>query len=154
MTAKVFVAALALSMCATLQAAPVVDEGVDGVATQSQPIAPAAAMLPAEIALHLETSRAWETLVANETKSELQGAVADGRDGWSDSCCCAIPTSKLCPCTYGWADMLILWRDNDAANRPLVINLNTNNTLISTGDLYFDTVWGVRAGFVIRVACV
>ena len=56
----------------------------------------------------------------------------------------------MCPDTYGWAEALILWRDNQATNRPLVINLNTLDTLISAGDLDFDMGWGVRAGFGVR----
>ena len=56
----------------------------------------------------------------------------------------------MCPDTYGWAEALSLWRDNQATNRPLVINLNTLDTLISAGDLDFDMGWGVRAGFGVR----
>ena len=45
---------------------------------------------------------------------------------------------------------MLLWRDNDSGNRPLVTNLNTQDTLISTGDLNFDAGWGIRAGFGFR----
>src|SRR5689334_13326525 len=89
------------------------------------------------------------TLTADASQAELQ-TVDGGAEGCSDDCCCLVPTSKMCPCTYGWADALILWRDNDATNRPLVINLNSGQSLISTGDLGFDAGWGVRAGFGVR----
>jgi hypothetical protein len=45
---------------------------------------------------------------------------------------------------------MLLWRDNDSVNRPLVLNLNTQESLISTGDLDFDAGWGIRAGFGFR----
>src|SRR4029078_3744359 len=44
---------------------------------------------------------------------------------------------------------LLMWRDNQT-NRPVVINLNTQETLIGTDDLNFDTGWGIRAGFGFR----
>ena len=43
-----------------------------------------------------------------------------------------------------------MWRDNQSTNRPLVINLNTQDTLIGTDDLNFDAGWGIRAGFGVR----
>ena len=73
-----------------------------------------------------------------------------GCDGWSDECRNLMPSCKMCPCTYGWAEGLLLWRDNQSTNRPIVINLNTQDTLISTNDLNFDSGWGIRAGFGIR----
>ena len=35
-------------------------------------------------------------------------------------------------------------------NRPIVIDLNTQDTLIGTGDLNFDMGWGIRTGFGFR----
>jgi hypothetical protein len=42
------------------------------------------------------------------------------------------------PCSYVWAEGLILKRDNQAANRPLVLDLNTDEVLLTVGDLDFD----------------
>ncbi len=70
-----------------------------------------------------------------------------GHGGYSDDCCNLLPSSKMCPCTYTWAEGLLMWRDNQSTNRPIVINLNTQDTLIGTNDLNFDTGWGIRAGF-------
>jgi hypothetical protein len=70
-----------------------------------------------------------------------------GCDGEPDECCNLLPSSKMCPCTYTWAEGLLMWRDNQSTNRPVVINLNTQDTLIGAGDLNFDAGWGIRAGF-------
>lgn len=150
---KAYVAALALAVCTTLQAKPLFVSGVEDAPEQSLLIAPHVATLPSEIAPHHEASQPLGTLVAEEAETAPQGTIVDTRDCWSNDCCCVIPTSKMCPCTYGWADMLLLWRDNDATNRPLVTNLNTGESLISTGDLGFDAGWGVRSGFGVRDAC-
>jgi hypothetical protein len=89
-----------------------------------------------------------ESSTAKSQKSDSSSLVNnDNCTDWSDECCNLIPSCKMCPCTYGWAEGMLLWRDNDAGNRPLVINLNTQDTLISTGDLDFDAGWGIRAGF-------
>jgi Putative beta barrel porin-7 (BBP7) len=53
----------------------------------------------------------------------------------------------LCPCNYVWAEALILSRDNQAHNRPLVLDLNTNEVLLSTDDLDFDWDGGLRVGY-------
>jgi hypothetical protein len=147
---KVCIAALSLCACAALRAESLV---VEDIADQSLLVPTHIATLPAEVTPRHETSQPLGILTADEVQAESQPVVADAREGWSDNCCCLVPTSKMCPCTYGWADMLILWRDNDATNRPLVINLNTGESLISTGDLGFDAGWGVRAGFGVRDAC-
>lgn len=57
---------------------------------------------------------------------------------------------SMCPCTYGWADGLILWRENHGSDGTVVLNLNTSESLISTDDLDFDVAGGVHAGFGIR----
>ena len=48
----------------------------------------------------------------------------------------------------------MLWRDNESTNRPFVINLNTQETLISTGDLDFDSGWGIEPGSAFGAAMV
>ena len=106
------------------------------------------ASLPASPSTGAEGSRLPASPVAETSATESSPVTNDyGCDGWSDECCNLIPSCKMCPCTYGWAEGLMLWRDNQATNRPVVINLNTSDTLISTGDLDFDTGWGIRAGF-------
>lgn len=57
---------------------------------------------------------------------------------------------RLCPCAYVWAEALILERDNQADDRPLVFDLNTDEELLDTGDLDFDWTGGVRIGYGIR----
>ena len=71
----------------------------------------------------------------------------DDNLGGSLACC------NMCPCTYGWVEGLILWRNNQALNQPLVLNLNTEQTLLSARDLDFNAAGGVRAGFGIRDRC-
>jgi hypothetical protein len=51
-----------------------------------------------------------------------------------------------------WAEALILGRDNDSSNQPLVIDLNTDEVLLSTNTLDFDWSGGFRAGYGAR-AC-
>src|SRR5262245_28411899 len=58
----------------------------------------------------------------------------------------------LCPCNYVWAEALILGRDNQAHNRPLVLDLNTNDVLLSTDDVDFDWDGGLRIGYCARVS--
>lgn len=59
------------------------------------------------------------------------------------SACCG----KLCPCTYGWAEALILGRENQADDQALVLNLNTDAELLSVDDLDFDWTGGLRLGY-------
>lgn len=92
-----------------------------------------------------------------DTKSQ-DGAVALANDaaGTANSVDCnedlfgSIPSCQMCPCTYGWVEGLILWRNNQSLNQPLVLNLNTDDTLLSTGNLGFNAAGGIRAGFGFR----
>jgi hypothetical protein len=136
---------LALCFCALLQAE---GRAADRVVDKSLLVPERVASLPDEFGPRHQQSPLG-TLIADESQGESRTADG-GVNDCSDDCCCLLPTSKMCPCTYGWADALLLWRDNDATNRPLVINLNSGESLISTGDLGFDAGWGVRAGFGIR----
>ncbi len=68
-------------------------------------------------------------------------------EGCDENICCSLPTCTMCPCTYGWVEGLILRRNNQSFNQPLVLNLNTGEPLLSTGDLGFKTAAGMRAGF-------
>jgi hypothetical protein len=61
------------------------------------------------------------------------------------SCC------NLCPCGYAWAEGLLVTRDNGSADQPLVIDLNTDDELLTTDDLDFDWSGGVRAGYGERI---
>jgi hypothetical protein len=139
--------ALTLCACASLHAE---SQLFDDIAEQSLLVPQRVAALPAEKAPSHKTSQQLGVLTAEQIQPESQSTADIAGDGSYDHCCQLIPTSKMCPCTYGWAEALIMWRDSDATNRPLVINLNTQETLISTGDLDFDTGWGLRAGFGVR----
>jgi hypothetical protein len=48
---------------------------------------------------------------------------------------------------YVWAEGLVLKRDNDSANRPLVLDLNTDEVLLAVGDLDFIWSGGLRLGY-------
>jgi Putative beta barrel porin-7 (BBP7) len=122
----------------------------DDIAEQSLLVPQRVAVLPAEITPSHETSQPLGILTAEQIQPESQSIADNTGDGSYDSCCHLIPTSKMCPCSYGWAEGLLLWRDNQSTNRPIVINLNTQDTLIAPDDLNFDSGWGIRAGFGIR----
>ena len=75
-----------------------------------------------------------------------------------DAACCepymtpgTVRCSSCCPCSYAWAEGLILTRDNQSANRPLVLDLNTDEVLLTVGDLDFDWSGGLRVGYGQRV---
>jgi hypothetical protein len=54
------------------------------------------------------------------------------------------------PTSYVWAEGLILTRDNDARNRPLVLDVNSGDVLLSVGDTDFDWDGGLRVGYACR----
>src|SRR6476659_1932876 len=109
------------------------------------------AMLPAKVSAATENSRLSADPNAKPLNTGLGLATDDSSyDGRSDECCNLFPSSKMCPCTYAWGEGLIMWRDNQSTNRPIVSNLNTQDTLIGTNDLNFDAGWGIRAGFGVR----
>ena len=60
---------------------------------------------------------------------------------------CAVGCDHACPRGYAWVEGLVLTRDNDSANRPLVLDVNTDEVLLTTGDLDFNWSGGLRAGF-------
>jgi hypothetical protein len=80
-----------------------------------------------------------------------------GCDDACDTACCQSSMTPCtvgccgcgngCPCGYAWAEGLILTRDNDSANRPLVLDLNTDEVLLTVGDLDFDWSGGLRVGY-------
>ena len=51
----------------------------------------------------------------------------------------------MCPCSYGYVEGLIYWRENGAGSRPLALDLNTGDILLNAGDLDFGATGGVRA---------
>jgi hypothetical protein len=61
-----------------------------------------------------------------------------------DASCCAYEC-RTCPCVYAYVDGLILERDNQAAGRRLVRDLDTDEVLMNMDDLDFDFDGGVRA---------
>ena len=69
--------------------------------------------------------------------------------------CCddLVPGCNMCPCTYGWLEGLLLWRNNSASNQVLVSNLNSSRTLLTVGGLNFNAGGGIRAGFGVRDNC-
>lgn len=56
---------------------------------------------------------------------------------------CVIPCN-LCPCDYIVLEGLMMQRDNQGLNNPLVQNINSGATLLSVGDLNFDMASGFR----------
>src|SRR5215213_4987232 len=64
-------------------------------------------------------------------QTSVSGPIEHSSDSnMDDSECCGLASCcNVCPCTYGWADGLILWRENRGSNRPLVLNLNTGDPL-------------------------
>lgn len=83
--------------------------------------------------------------------------------GTRRSCFAAVVVATLCaswapqPCasateTYATVEALFLQRDNDSNQTPLVVNTDTSQPAIGTGDLQFAVASGVRA-FVGRHGC-
>jgi len=111
------------------------------------------------------TARVGNLAAANQLSPlpAVELAIADDLPGMVEPCACDEPTNcdcgacccgtccNLCPCHYAWAEGLILGRNNRGADRPLVLNLNTNDVLLSVGDLDFDWAGGVRAGYGVRL---
>src|SRR5262245_11136409 len=70
------------------------------------------------------------TLAAPTTGAELCGygemhrPVDSGYD--ADVTCCYDTCCNLCPCSYAWAEGLIVGRDNRSSDQPLVLDLNTD----------------------------
>ena len=108
--------ALTLCACASLHAE---SQLFDDIAEQSLLVPQRVAALPAEIAPSHETSQQLGILSVEQIQPESHSTADNTDDGSYDNCCRLIPTSKMCPCTYGWAEGLLLWRDNDATNRPV-----------------------------------
>lgn len=84
-----------------------------------------------------------------------------GACGCDDNCgcdcdddCCDIGFT-LCPCAYAFVEGLYWDRDNNSINQPLVLNLNTNQVLLTTHDLDFNWAGGVRTtvGFKLDPCC-
>jgi hypothetical protein len=71
--------------------------------------------------------------------------VDDGAQPWVE--CAPTECCQLCPCGYVWAEALILDRNNRSANQALVLDLNTDEVLLSAGDLDFDWSGGLRVGY-------
>ena len=61
------------------------------------------------------------------------------------------PWCAMCPYWYGWADGVIMFRDNQARDFALIEDVNTNVPLISSGDLSFGGASGIRAGLGARL---
>jgi hypothetical protein len=61
--------------------------------------------------------------------------------------------ANLCPCAYGWAEGLILSRDNRAEDDELVLDVDTDEELLEVGDLDFDATGGLRVGYGFRTHC-
>ena len=91
---------------------------------------------------------------ACSTSSSFGTCGAFGGCGRCENCYgCELPCCKMCPCLYGWVDGVVLWRDNQAVNQPLVQNLNTGDPLLSAGDPGFRPAGGVWAGLGWRAGC-
>ncbi len=70
-----------------------------------------------------------------------QGEVYEPLSADCDDC---EPWCNLCPCRYVVVEGLLMDRNNQAINQPLVINLNTQQTLYSAGNLNPDLGAGFR----------
>lgn len=66
------------------------------------------------------------------------------KETWGCDACCRT-TCNMCPCIYGSVEGLIWDRNSQSSNVPLVLDVNTGDTLLSTGDLDFGVGGGVRA---------
>ena len=85
--------------------------------------------------------------------SDVHGA--DEASDWATgkSCCETDLCCNMCPCNYVWVEGLILERNNYAFDQALVLNLNTDEVLLATDDLDFNTEGGVRAGYCLQTCC-
>jgi hypothetical protein len=68
-----------------------------------------------------------------------------------ETSCCPDMCCNLCPCSYFVVEALIVGRDNQSGDQPLVLDLNTDEELLDSGDLDFDWAGGVRAYYGHRV---
>jgi hypothetical protein len=89
-----------------------------------------------------------------EASKEHSDVVPEGDlapEGELESLYCPGNCCNLCPCSYIVVEGLILGRDNQSGDQPLVIDLNTDEELLDSGDLDFDWAGGVRAYYGRRV---
>ena len=89
--------------CASLHAE---SQLFDDIAEQSLLVPQRVAALPAEIAPSHETSQQLGILSVEQIQPESHSTADNTDDGSYDNCCRLIPTSKMCPCTYGWGEAL------------------------------------------------
>ena len=61
-----------------------------------------------------------------------------------DECSSLEPCCNLCPCNYIVVESLIMHRDNGSMSQPLVMDINSQETLLSTTDLTPNTGAGFR----------
>jgi hypothetical protein len=87
-----------------------------------------------------------ESVAAPSTTQFVAVQSGDNRIPVAVTPCCG----RLCPCSYVWAEALILERNNRSDDRPLVFDLNTDEELLTVGDLDFDWSGGLRIGYGIR----
>jgi hypothetical protein len=99
---------------------------------------PAPAPVPARPVLAAEIPQA----TATAPQMSAQCGCPEADQCCDDGCCIAC---RPCPCAYAYVDGLILERDNQAAGRPLVLNLDTEEVLLNMDDIDFDFDGGVRA---------
>jgi hypothetical protein len=98
----------------------------------------------------LESRIVGETPVANPGWGEAT-APGSGYCGSEEPCLDEFGC-RVCPLGYIWAEALILGRENQTDNRPLVLDLNSNEVLLTTDDLDFDADEGFRIGYCSRVS--
>lgn len=80
--------------------------------------------------------------------------VEEGMDGYfclvgHDACntCCEPFCDNPCPCVYGQVEAMFLMRHPRFSRQPIVVDQNTNTTLLSTSDLDYNYDPGMRATF-------
>lgn len=88
-----------------------------------------------------------------QTTDSVSSAFSQATDSFIEEITKPEPCCTMCPCTYGWLESLLLWRNNQSGSQPLVHNLNTDQTLLAANDLRFGMGAGIRAGLGVRDCC-
>jgi hypothetical protein len=130
------------------QASTPIDAPDGSAAARISPPEPASRSAFDIAALEQRSNDGPAKLASDESELADRDGCGYGANGCGESILCC--PCNMCPCTYAWAEGLMLWRDNDAMGRAVVLDLNTGDALISADDPDFDMGGGVRAGFSIR----
>ena len=86
--------------------------------------------------------------VTAERQSPFAEAVQKGE--CAEECCW---NCNLCPCCYAVVEALILERNLQGSDRPLIVDTQTGDTVLATNDLDFPYAGGLRAYVGHRFCC-